>query len=241
MKWPFKLIVLFAFFSLVANAQEDDPRELTTIPDSVPQIIDSLYREDQFYVGLTFNFIDQDPPPISQSGFSGGFQAGFIRDFPLNKRRNVALGVGLGWAIDTFGHNLFIGQDENGESIFRSLDRDWNYDSNRFTSQFVELPIEFRWRSSTAETYKFWRIYGGLRLGYLYHFKSNFNQPNNQVIQNEVDELERFRMGATINFGFNTFNFHLYYGLNTLFEDAYVEEHEVGIVPVRVGLMFYIL
>jgi hypothetical protein len=31
----------------------------------------------------------------------------------------------------------------------------------KFTQLLVEVPLEFRWRSSTFESYKFWRIYGG--------------------------------------------------------------------------------
>ena len=31
----------------------------------------------------------------------------------------------------------------------------------------IEMPIEFRWRNSTASSYKFWRIYAGAKLGYV--------------------------------------------------------------------------
>ncbi|MDT0644151.1 porin family protein [Zunongwangia sp. F363] len=220
-------------------AQEED---LTfQIGDTIPTVIDSLYREDQFYVGLTFNLLTNKPEDISQSGFSGGFQAGFVRDFPLNKRRNIALGVGLGWAINSYGQNLFIGEEENGESIFRALDDDVSYDTNRFTTQAVEAPVEFRWRTSTATTYRFWRVYAGLRLGYIYHFRSNFVQDNNQVKQTEVPELERLRLGATFTFGYNTFNFHFYYSLNPFFGDAYLQQEQIGLSTLKMGLMFYIL
>lgn len=234
-------ICLFVVSSLPLAAQTEEEDRLQSIPDSVPSVIDSLYREDQFYVGLTFNLISNKPDAISQSGFSGGIHAGFTRDFPLNKRRNIAIAVGLGWSLNSYSQNLFIGEDEAGESIFRELTNDIDYSTNRFSTQLVEVPLEFRWRTSTAETYKFWRIYTGLRFGYIYHFKSNFVQPDNQVIQTEVPELDRFRMGATFTFGFNTFNFHLYYSLNSLFPDAQVNGETIDISVFRAGLMFYIL
>ncbi|WP_373057699.1 porin family protein [Zunongwangia sp. H14] len=232
-------VVLVFFGSSLAMAQEQD---LTfKIGDTIPMVVDSLYREDQFYVGFTFNLLTNKPDEISQSGFSGGFQAGFTRDFPLNKRRNVAIGAGLGWAINSYGQNLFIGEEESGESIFRALDEDISYDTNRFTTQAVEAPLEFRWRTSTATTYRFWRIYTGVRLGYIYHFRSNFVQNNNQVKQTEVPELERFRLGATFTFGYNTFNFHFYYSLNPFFADASLQDQNVGLSTLKMGLMFYIL
>ena len=229
------------FLPLMLTAQINEQEEARRIPDTVPSVIDSLYREDQFYIGLTFNLIDQKPASISQSSFSGGLHLGFIRDFPLNKQRNIAIGTGLGWSLNSFGHNLFVGQAENGETIFRSLDKSLDYDTNRFTTQLIEAPVEFRWRTSSAESYKFWRVYTGLKFGYIYKFKSNFVQPGNQVIQNDLPELDRFRLGANLTFGYNTFNFHFYYSLNPLFKDSFVDDSEIGMHLVRVGLMFYIL
>ncbi|MFD2564017.1 porin family protein [Aquimarina rubra] len=206
------------------------------------EVLDSRYREDQFYVGLTFNLLWNTPSDIGQSGFSGGFHLGYTRDMPINKRRNVAIGLGLGYSINTYGQNLFIGEDENtGQSIFSSLEG-IDFDRNRFTTHLVEAPLEFRWRTSVPDTHKFWRIYTGLRVGYLYYFNSNFEQPGNQVGQTKIDELNRWRVGATFTFGWNTFNFHFYYSLNPLFNsDAVVGNEEVELNVAKIGLMFYIL
>lgn len=216
-----------------------------SIPDSqefVPTVIDSLYREDQFYLGLTFHLLTDLPEDISQSGFSGGFHLGFIRDMPLNKKRNIAIGAGLGWSINSYGQELFIGEDENNQTIFRNLNtQDVVYNTNRFSTQLVEVPLEFRWRTSTPESYKFWRVYTGFRLGYAYHFKSNFQQGENQVIQTDVPEFQRFRLGTTFTFGYNTFNFHVYYSLNPFFKDAQLNDSQIGISTFKLGLMFYIL
>lgn len=235
------LISFFVLLNTPVLAQIEENNTLESIPDSVPSVIDSLYREDQFYIGLTFNLISNKPETISQSGFSGGIHAGFTRDFPLNKRRNIAIATGLGWSLNSYSHNLFIGEDDNGETIFRNLTRELDYDTNRFSAQLIEAPVEFRWRTSTPETYKFWRIYTGLKFGYIYHFKSNFVQPENRVVQTDVPELDRFRMGATFTFGYNTFNFHIYYSLNSLFPEARLNEETIDISVFRVGLMFYIL
>lgn len=224
------------FFCPVYSQGEEDGNEEKII-------IDSLYREDQFYVGFTFNLLRDLPETVSQSGFSGGLHLGFIRDMPINKRRNLALGLGLGWGTNTYAQNLFIGETQTGKTIFRSLNAvDAGYDSNRFTTYLVEVPLELRWRSSTASSYSFWRVYAGIKLGYLYHFKSNFKQPGNQVVQTKIDELDRFRMGATLAVGYSKVNFYLYYGLNPFFGDGYLPTGEtVGVKTIKIGLMFYIL
>jgi hypothetical protein len=212
------------------------------IETPVTKVIDSLYREDQFYIGLTFHLLRDLPESVSQSGFSGGLHMGFIRDFPLNKRRNIGLGAGLGWSVNSFGQELFIGEDSNNNTVFRNLNSEgFDYNSNRFTTQLIETPIEFRWRTSTPDSHKFWRVYTGLRLGYVYYFKSTFKQTDNQVIQTDVPEFNRFRIGTTLSFGYNTFNLHLYYSLNPFFKDAKLGNSDIGITTFKVGLMFYIL
>lgn len=235
-----KLLFLFSLlFSLVSYSQEE--RGLKKIPDTVPVTIDSLYREDQFYVGFSFNLVTERPSTISQESFSGGFHAGFIRDFPLNKRRNIGIGIGAGWSINSYGQDLFIGKNANGKTIFESLADNSKYQTNRFTTQLVEMPIEFRWRSSTPATYKFWRVYSGFRLGYMYHFRSNYKSNTQQVIVNDLSELNRFRIGTTFTFGYNTFNFQFYYALNPFFDNAEVDGENFGISTLKIGLTFYIL
>lgn len=226
----FYLLVFFLPFFMSAQEGESLP--------------DSLYREDQIYFGFTYNILSGSPDAITGSQFSGGFHTGFIRDFPLNERRNVALGIGLGWSIDTYGHNLFIGERaDSEETIFQILNRNViEFDKNRFSTQSVDVPIQFRWRTSTPESYKFWRVYTGLRPSYVYYFRSKFVQPGNTVIQTDVPELNRFRLGATFNFGYNTFNFHFYYSLNSFFDDkAFVEGENIDLKTFQVGLIFYLL
>ena len=204
------ILTLTLLFPVLSISQEDERQY--KIPDSVPFTIDSLYREDQFYVGFSFNLITNKPEVISQESFSGGINLRVIRDMPLNERRNVALGLGIGWGIDSYGQNLRITKSASGVTEFQSLD-DIDYDTNRYTTQQFELPFEFRWRTSTPESYKFWRIYSGVRLGYIYNFRSNYRDDAEQSVINDLSELNKFRAGATFTFGYNTFNFHFYYSL----------------------------
>jgi len=233
------ILYLLLLSPLYLTAQESERAYI--IADTVPFTIDSLYREDQFYVGLTFNLITNKPDAISQESFSGGIHLGVIRDMPLNDRRNIALGVGLGWGIDRYGQNLLI-DDRAGNSIhFLSLDES-RYDSNQFTTQQFEMPLEFRWRTSTASSYKFWRIYTGVRLGYLYSFRSNYKGDGEQSLVNDLPELNRFRAGATFTFGYNTFNFHFFYSLIPFFSDATLDDGTaLELSTLKIGLTFYIL
>ena len=52
--------------------------------------LDSLYREDQIYFGVTYNTFINSPEAFSQTNFSPALKMGIIRDFPINSRRNTA-------------------------------------------------------------------------------------------------------------------------------------------------------
>lgn len=238
-------IVLGLLLSYFSNAQTHRDLLSRHTADSIlvgKEGPDLKYREDQLYIGVTFNFLNDLPSDSRQSGFSGGFHTGFIRDIPFNKKRNIGMGVGLGLSINSFRTNLLISQTEDGNSLFQVLKKDeFDYDVNRFSTYLVEMPIQFRWRTSSAESFRFWRIYTGLQLGYAYYFHSKFKQPGKNIQVSKPDALNRLRYGVNFTFGYNTFNFTVYYSLNSIFDGNTIDGDPVGLSTFKVGLMFYIL
>lgn len=206
-------------------------------------VVDSLYREDQVYVGVTFNLLSNKPDGISQNGLSGSMQLGFIRDMPINIRRNKAIGVGLGVSLNTFNQDLFIGEEEDGSTtIFSTIPQDINPDKNRFTFYSLDIPIQYRWRTSTPTKYSFWRVHSGVEFSYIFRFKATFIGEGNQINQTEVPELNKLQYGLTFAFGYGALNFQAYYGLNTLFDDdAMINGQNVNLQVIRLGLQFYFL
>ena len=129
--------------------------------------LDSLYREDQIYFGFSYNSLSDVPEAFTQTNFSPGFKIGAIRDFPINSKRDIALGFGLGYALNIYAQNLKISTDIN--NVFNyELQSDQNYKKNRFSFHAIEIPFEFRWRTSNAQTHKFWRIYTGFKASYIF-------------------------------------------------------------------------
>ncbi|RMB56792.1 PorT family protein [Dokdonia sinensis] len=207
-------------------------------------VVDSLYREDQVYIGLGLDLLTNKPEGISQNGFSGHFSVGFIRDMPFNKRRNKSIGVGLGLGVDVYNQNLFIGEEsDDTTSIYAIVPDNIGQVKNRFSYYSVQMPIQYRWRTSSATDYTFWRIYTGIQLEYIYHFKSTFEQSGNTVNQTKIPELNKIQYGLTFAFGYSAFNLKVYYGLNSLFnEDAILTNgNKVDLQVLRLGLQFYFL
>lgn len=228
MRRIFLILFLLTFF--LAKAQ--------TAQDTAPE--DSRYLEDQFYLGITYNFLLNKPTEVSQRNLSYGLQAGFIKDIPFNEKRTFALGIGLGYGGYSYYSNLKATETSNGFSYRIPLEEE-NLKRNKVETHMLEMPIEFRWRNSTVSSYKFWRVYFGARLGYVVGARSKavFETYKDSFYNRDVSD---FQYGLTLNFGYNTFNMHIYYALNNLLEGASMEtSEEIDLKPLRVGLIFYIL
>jgi len=205
------------------------------------EVEDFKYLEDQFYLGITYNFILNKPSGVNQGNFSYGLQGGFIKDIPLNSRRNLGIGIGLGYAYNNYYTNLFVNETESGLEYI-VLDSDVSYKRNKLDTHVIEMPIEFRWRTSTPSDYKFWRVYAGMKLGYVVGSRSKFVSNEAKISFNNSD-IRNFRYGVMLNFGYSTFNVHAYYALSNLFNDGVTtnEGESIEFRPLRIGIIFYIL
>ncbi|WP_343795069.1 porin family protein [Gaetbulibacter jejuensis] len=205
-------------------------------------LVDSRYREDQFYVSATYNLLANKHEDVSQRGFSSGFHLGFIRDMPINKKRNVAVGLGIGLSANSYNQNLLIDEIPGGYT-YTVLDEDeTSFSKNKFTTYVLEVPLEFRWRTSDASTYKFWRIYTGLKFGYVFANSTKFKGNSETIKLTNVSDFNTIQYGLTFSAGYDTWNIHFYYALNPIFESsAKIEDSTIDMSVARIGIMFYIL
>lgn len=229
MKGSFVLLFLAAFL----GARGQEPMSGSTA--------DPKYLEDQFYVGLTYNFLMDLPTDVAQRNLSFGLQGGFVKDIPLNWDRTVGLGIGVGYGVNSYYTNLKA-LKHGGQSEYMIIDKDIRYKRNKVETHVLEVPFQFRWRNSTPEEYKFWRIYAGMRFGYVFANRSKYVS-NTEKMDFTNRDVREFQYGVALDFGYNTFNIHVYYALRPLFEDgtSLPSGEPINLQPLRIGLIFYIL
>ncbi|WKD85711.1 hypothetical protein KCTC32516_01056 [Polaribacter huanghezhanensis] len=196
------------------------------------------YLEDQLYVGISYNQLFNQPNTVIGSGFSYGLNAGYIKDISLVKSGRLALGVGVGYAFDSFNHGYKITKPNNTVIV----DVDPNLVStNGLKLHSLEFPFEFRWRTSSANKYKFWRIYTGFKISY--NLKNTLEYTTNNVLTkyNNLERFNKLQYGLTLAAGYSTFNFSLYYGLTPLLKSATLGTSPINTKVLKLGLIFYIL
>lgn len=195
-------------------------------------VVDSLFREDQFYVSISYNFLQNKPDNFSQYSFSTGLSAGFLRDFPISDNRHWAIAPGIGYSFNDLKQNIDF------SSISNSTDTE--IVKSRIILHYVDFPLELRWRNATPDSHKFWRIYGGFMASYLINGKFKYEGSLGSGTENINDLLNKFQYATYLTFGFNTWNAYIHYGLNPFF-DKNKTTTENNVTTLKIGLIFYIL
>jgi len=234
MRFLFSCLFILSFFSVFSQEE--------TKPKIEPIVkIDSLYREDQFYFSITYNLLTQIPEGLKQNKFSAGLSMGFLRDMPINKKRTVAIATGLGLSYQNYFQNLTISKLPDGGLAYAVSDYN-DITSNRYRQYLVDLPIEFRWRNSTYESYRFWRIYGGFKISYVFSNKSVLDNGEEKYVVKNNPNINKVQYGVYLAAGYNTWNVYLNYGLNPLFKDVITTSgQKIDVRTLNAGLIFYIL
>lgn len=215
------LVLFFVFFNTFGFSQSNE------------KVVDSLFREDQIYFSISYNFLQNKPDNFSQYSFSAGITTGVLRDFPISKNRHWSIAPGIGYSYNDLKQNIdfLAASGSSSDVIVRS----------RLTLHYLELPLEIRWRNATPESHKFWRIHTGFKVSYLVGGTFSYES---QTIGNDsfkASEIaNKFQYGAYVAFGFNTWNPYIYYGLNPIF-DKNKTTLENNVTAFNVGLKFYIL
>lgn len=201
--------------------------------------VDSLYREDQFYLRFTYNSMLHTPSGYSDARFSPGFGMGFLRDFPFNKARTWAIAPGLGYSFDSYGNNLVV--QGTYEQPTWSTKPSNSLSKNKYLIHQLELPIELRWRTSTPESHQFWRVYAGCKLGYRWYQEYVYAASDDAFVRTQIPNLNRWSLSTYLAAGWNTWNIYAGYDWLPFFEGASINGTDLHAKAFQVGLMFYIL
>ena len=191
------------------------------------------YKEDQIYFGISYISLKNNIDNFKQNGFSRSFFVGFINDFSLNKKGDLALGLGLGYSNDKYISNLEYTFDELKNSLRFKVPNEKSDFKNYIKTHSLELPFQFRWRNSTIDTYQFWRIHLGYKLKYIFYNKFD----SIYFKKNKLNDITNFNQSINLSLGYNTWNIFIEYYMKSIIKINDFNQ----LTPIKIGLIFYIL
>lgn len=227
------IITWFTLFSFCVVSAQEPVLENNIEADSL-QGIDFKYREDQFYVGITHTLMQDKPGAYSPSSVSIGMSGGFLRDFPINKDRDIAIAPGIGYSYLNLRGNLGITPEH--EHVILGT-----YKKSSISLHAIDFPIELRWRTSSPYSHKFWRIYLGFKASYVFGDRTKTSTNEYSTVFHGDKNLNKWLYGMYVSAGFNTWNFYMYYGLNNIYKNDIIQGDNNKLRLLNVGVMFYIL
>lgn len=212
-----KLLITFSLFNIL-NGQEN--KNLN-------------YKEDQIYFNFNFDFQLKSIENYQQNGFSRSFNIGLLKDISLNEKGNKALAFGLGYGFSRLVSNLDVAENLNfiiqGDSTLR----------NRLSYHSIQFPVELRLRTSTLESFAFWRVYLGYRLNYNFSAKYKPFFGRETELKNLVSE---FSHCLSLSLGFDSWNIRFETGLSPVIKISSISNNTNNNFYVSsIGLVFYLL
>ena len=157
------------------------------------------YKEDQIYLGVSYI-------SLKNNGAS------------LNNKGDFALGIGLGYSNDKYISNLEYTLD-NFENLYTfKVPNEKSDFKNYIKTHSLELPFQFRWRNSTIDTYKFWRIHLGYKLKYIFYTKFD----SIDLKKNKLNDIANFNHSINLSLGYNTWNIFFEYYMKSRINFLYI-------------------
>ena len=229
LKQTFCFLYFFLFIGLLSHG---------TLLAQDETLADSLYREDQIYLGVSFAVLLSDQFDFKPQGLSRHFQFGVVRDIPLSENGQFALGIGIGMSFVRYNTNV-IRSDDFNSNISYTVSRNLEDNPFLFSLQSLDLPLSIRWRNSSSKDYVFWRIYGGISFQWNYRIYAKKEDMSFSVSK----DIQNIGVKTHLSFGYNTWNFYIAYKLTPFFNPTSFSNGATpfDISPLKIGLIFYLL
>lgn len=174
-------------------------------------------------------------PDSVKTGFNRGFNIALMYDFPI-KQSHFSLAAGLG--ISTSGiflqdHRLNMADGTTNRPQFI---KDGSPRKYKVATTYLELPIEFRFRSVPDNANKGFKAAIGAKVGNLLNahtkWKSTLGGEKNIVKEQNKRFFNTWRFAATARVGYGNFALFGTYNFNPLFKD----EGAYDIRPYSIGI-----
>lgn len=148
-------------------------------------------------------------------------------------RSNFSWFYGLGYDFTNINHNANFKSVPNLDGTVREIGMrllNVPYSLNKLSTQYLELPLEFRYRTQTKKPF---RIYVGAKAGYMVRSYYELDEGlGDSYTRKNLKELERYKYGLTLRFGYGLLNLYTYYGLNGLM----TPDRQKGVNQLSIGM-----
>ena len=177
------------------------------------------------------------PDSINTEIYSRGVHINLMYDIPLGESPFAfAIGLGIG-SSNIFTDATVVNQVDSTGEIFTTLqqfDEDYDYDKNKLSSNYLDIPLEFRFRTKPNEKGQRFKVTAGAKIGYLINMHSKTIDKEGKYKTFIYPTANDFRYGAFFRIGYGKIGLNAYYSLSPVFDEG----KAITLTQVSAGLSF---
>ncbi len=229
----FILFIAFTLCTFSAFAQEATPKN-NKANRTGKLIQEKAGRPDipgDLMIEFGYNWVQDHPPGYSfKTPGSRTFNVYYLYEMNIGESSfSFHPGIGFGTEKYAFDKNITLGYGMdslgNSEVQFVPLDSIYgagtSFKKSQFNTNYIDIPLEFRWRSKKYDPRGSFKVTIGGKIGYLFDSKTKVKYDQNgetkKTKQKEKFELSSLRYGIYAKIGFGGFGAYYYYSFSDLF------------------------
>jgi hypothetical protein len=234
-KHLFLILLLFSFISCWSQRAEDE---------SIPEEI--LLLNEQLIVNINSARWLYVPSKMNQKFNSAGGDV--LVMFPLfGKKTWFSMAAGADLSAQNYKSNYIPVTNTSGITSLRRFPDTVDYRQNKLTMAYIDIPLEFRFRTFPHYKKRNFKFTLGVSAGCLLTSYIKYSGEDYRLVQNKVNENVKFkeyhvknllpyRYGVFARIGYGKINFTGYYTLSNLFGKKGPE-----VVPFTIGISMIIM
>lgn len=177
-------------------------------------------RGENLHFTLGHNTLLNAPDQLVNNWRSMQWQLQILNETFFGRKSHWSFGYGLGFT-GAFWHTNLDVQTFPGNRVneFSFLPTDSTYKSNRLSGQYIDVPLEIRYRSASNNKGQYYRFYFGGFIGTRVASFSHFRSEGYSVKQSDIAEMNRWQYGVFLRTGWYVYNLYVQYNLNPVFNN----------------------
>lgn len=239
-----KRILSLALFliSISVFAQVTDTAKIETTSSATDSSVFSkkpytkrIFKRSKDRIALDLNGTNwiHNVPGLQTKWYSRGFNLSFYWDFQI-KKSFFSIAPGLGVSQTNVYHRSVMTDTSAAGIQFTPIANPDNIKTNKLTMTYIEIPIEFRFRTKPDRLDNQWKFVVGFKAGIRVdgYTKVTTKSPKHTIIEKPYPDLNLWRCGPTVRIGYSSFNLTAYYGVLGIFKNnrgPKVNEFSVGL------------
>lgn len=183
---------------------------------------EKLRKYDRLIVDVVYNDWNGDRKPFNGPWNSIGFNTALMFDKPITAANTFGIGFGIGFShYNNRTEGIFTPNYQEGSTTFGPIADSLNIESNKFTANYLEIPLEIRIRT---KGYKHFKFFVGGKFGYQLNAytkkRVNVEGDTYKIKEHIFPDNNRLRYGATVRIGIRNWSLYGAYYFSDLFKNS---------------------